>query len=1029
MVVPSDINAPETLKVGLPAGQFQRLDAPADARLQVFLSYSRKDLTTAERLRDVLIARSFGAYLDKHDILPGEPWNERLAQLIETADTVVFLISPDSIASTVCDWEVNEAERLGKRILPVVIREAPAGAVPRRLQRLNYIFLRDDAEAAEGLARLETALLTDIIWVREHTRLGERAAEWERKVRADALLLRGSELADAELWVSRAHSGDQAPTDLHRAYITASREAEQARTEADRAQVARTRRFQKRAMWALMGVAVLLVAGLAGVIWQDIETTKREQAVFTSKVIEAINDNRYERAMRYALQAYPPAGALPWTPLSTELEGRLAAAANESRHIATLRGHSSEVRIADFSPDGRRLLTASDDFDSVLHVWDAASGKPAFSLPKQEPYIQAAAFSPDGRLIITAASASARVWNSDTGRLRYSLDGHSLVINDFAVSPDGASLATASDDGTVRVWDLQTGRPLANLRGGSDGFSVVTFSPDGARLAAGTAKGDVRIWEKQRYSEIALVSYHSDRVTSVAFNAASSAVLTGSWDKTVRLTEIGNERESKVVGRHDAAIRIAVLSPDGSRIVTNSNDGTVRLFDAGSLSEIAVLQIGVELVWTVRFTPDGRFFATANSDGSTRLWESEKGRPLTVLWSHTGQVKALAFTPDGRQLATGGADRSVRLWDMRGQPQKFRPNVEGGLRRGQFSNDGTAFATISSAGAAHFWQLADASRFPHYTIEGQGLTSIAFSPNGKLIATGARDGNLKIIESKTFRVLSDTETGVEINQLAFNPDGTHLAASSNDERILIFDVSNGNSFTRLNSIAGRASTLRFSSDGGRLITGSFDQTVRIWDWRHAVELRQIRASESVWAVDVGPEGLILAGLANSTLELIDERTGKTIGKIPHHKALISDVRINQDGRRFVTASEDRTAVVWDHYSRRPIMILKAHTEWVRAAAYHPAGRSILTASDDGTAAIWDASWLTVYGGVLRDRICSEKLRGAEEFTLEELEDPVLTNVALVDGPARNPCLRRGPFSWEYWARLVAPLLPEPLFSR
>jgi hypothetical protein len=140
-----------------------------DTRLQVFLSYSRKDLATAERLRDALIPRGFGAYLDKHDILPGEPWKERLAHLIETADTVVFLLSPDSVASAVCDWEVNEAERLGKRILPVVIRDASADAVPRRLQRLNYIFLRDEAEAADGLVRLEAALLTDIAWVREHS--------------------------------------------------------------------------------------------------------------------------------------------------------------------------------------------------------------------------------------------------------------------------------------------------------------------------------------------------------------------------------------------------------------------------------------------------------------------------------------------------------------------------------------------------------------------------------------------------------------------------------------------------------------------------------------------------------------------------------------------------------------------------------------------------------------------------------------------------------------------------------------------
>src|ERR1700756_771739 len=88
--------------------------------LSVFISYSRQDIVRAELLRDQLIAKKCEAYLDRHDILPGEPWQDRLAKLIEVADTVVFLISPESVTSEVCDWEVNEAERLGKQLLPVV---------------------------------------------------------------------------------------------------------------------------------------------------------------------------------------------------------------------------------------------------------------------------------------------------------------------------------------------------------------------------------------------------------------------------------------------------------------------------------------------------------------------------------------------------------------------------------------------------------------------------------------------------------------------------------------------------------------------------------------------------------------------------------------------------------------------------------------------------------------------------------------------------------------------------------------------
>src|SRR5689334_13791039 len=103
---------------------------------KVFISYARKDISFAEHLRHALRQKGFDAYLDKHDILPGEPWQERLAKLIETADTVLFVVSPQSVESKICDWEINEAERLGKRLLPVVLELPPDEMVPGRLKRL-----------------------------------------------------------------------------------------------------------------------------------------------------------------------------------------------------------------------------------------------------------------------------------------------------------------------------------------------------------------------------------------------------------------------------------------------------------------------------------------------------------------------------------------------------------------------------------------------------------------------------------------------------------------------------------------------------------------------------------------------------------------------------------------------------------------------------------------------------------------------------------------------------------------------------
>ncbi|MEO6014247.1 MAG: toll/interleukin-1 receptor domain-containing protein [Devosia sp.] len=190
---------------------------------QVFISYSRKDSAAAERLRLSLIAEGFEAYLDKHDIAAGEEWRERLGRLIATADTMVFLVSPDSIASPICDWEVDHAELLGKRIIPVVCRSPEGVEVPARLRRLNYVFMRDATEEAAQLPRLSEAIKVDIAWVRTHTRYGEIALEWDQAMRPSRLLLRGASIREAEHWRDTRPSAAPALTEVQSTYVAASR--------------------------------------------------------------------------------------------------------------------------------------------------------------------------------------------------------------------------------------------------------------------------------------------------------------------------------------------------------------------------------------------------------------------------------------------------------------------------------------------------------------------------------------------------------------------------------------------------------------------------------------------------------------------------------------------------------------------------------------------------------------------------------------------------------------------------------------
>jgi lipoprotein NlpI len=201
----------------------------AGGRAKVFISYSRKDAAFAQGLVQHLTAAGFDAFLDKTDIAPGEPWKERLAGLIGAADTVLFVVSPDSVASEICAWELEESGRLSKRIIPVVARRIADADAPAVLGRLNFVFCAEGDDREAALARLGEALRTDLPWVREHSRLGELARRWHERGRTNAAALRGADLEAAERWLDRRPADANAPTELHQDYIRASRRAATAR--------------------------------------------------------------------------------------------------------------------------------------------------------------------------------------------------------------------------------------------------------------------------------------------------------------------------------------------------------------------------------------------------------------------------------------------------------------------------------------------------------------------------------------------------------------------------------------------------------------------------------------------------------------------------------------------------------------------------------------------------------------------------------------------------------------------------------
>lgn len=190
----------------------------------VFISYSRKDQDLVRRLYEVLTRAGREVWVDWEGIPPSAEWMAEIQRAIDAADIFIIVITPNSLASRICEKELEYASGHNKKIIPVVGADVDEKDVPDQLRRLNWIFCRQVDDFDAGVQALTAAIETDLDWVRVHTGLLVRATEWEAKARDRSLMLRGSELREAESWLAKARDKKPELTPLQSEYVLVSRQ-------------------------------------------------------------------------------------------------------------------------------------------------------------------------------------------------------------------------------------------------------------------------------------------------------------------------------------------------------------------------------------------------------------------------------------------------------------------------------------------------------------------------------------------------------------------------------------------------------------------------------------------------------------------------------------------------------------------------------------------------------------------------------------------------------------------------------------
>jgi WD40 repeat protein len=772
------------------------------------------------------------------------------------------------------------------------------------------LFVSGDEDASEPRVRVaHEALLTHWKRAQEYldanradlqleARLTEEAARYERGRASDRrslLLPRGLRLEEAADLMRRRAVELSAPLI---AYITRSVDAEKAAT-----------RFRGVAI-----VAVIVALGAFGVFsFLERNHALVVQSRFLARDSQtAVDDGDAVRGMLLALEALPRRIG-DWTdrPLVGDAEYALENALANQRELLDLGGHKDAVESAAFSPDGRRIVSAS--IDGAVRVWDVRTGA-QIAVMRSGLITMCAAFSPDGRRIVSASwDQSVRVWDAGNGAQIAVLRGHELSVNSAAFSPDGRRIVSASTDGTVRVWDARTGAPIAVLRGHTYAVSSAAFSPDSRRIVSASYDKTVRVWDARTGAQIMLLRGHENSVVSAAFSPDGRRIVSASPDRTVRVWDSVSGKPIAVL-RGAYPVDSAAFSPDGRHIVSASDDGSVRIWDMDLPAPIAVLRGHEDRVTSAVFSPDGRRIVSASSDGTVRVWFAALPAQLAVLRGHEDFVASAAFSPDGRRIVTASWDKTVRVWDAgTGAQLAVLRGHEDRVASAAFSPDGRRIVSASDDQTVRVWDAGTGARLAVLRGHEGFVTSAAFSPDGRRIVSASDDKTIRIWDSGTgaqIAVLHGHEDFV--NSAVFSSDGRRIVSASDDNTARVWDAGTGTVIAVLRGHEGYVTSAAFSPDGRRVVTTSWDRTVRVWD----------------------------AG------------SGAQIAVLRGHSGYVFDAAFSPDGQWIVSAAGDQTVRVWGGSSGEQI-VLRGHEGSVNSAAFAPDGLRIVSASADKTARVWD----------------------------------------------------------------------------
>lgn len=588
------------------------------------------------------------------------------------------------------------------------------------------------------------------------------------------------------------------------------------------------------------------------------------------------------------------------------------------------------------------------------------------------------AFTPDDKVLASASyDGTVRLWDVATGKLLHRLGGHDPYPTSIAVSPDGKVVAARGSSNTIILWDRATGRELRRI----PAFAypnlmvpAIAFAPDGRTLAAaGDNDATIRLFAVTTGEEIRRLVGHGRVVSRVAFAPDGRSLAAAGFGKEILLWDVRTGKElRRFPGHQGNAVGAVAFSPDGRTLATagNHHDGTIRLWDVAGGQELRRFEGKHQYLPPVcAWASDGKALVTSGPDRTLHVWDAATWNELCRIEDCRDLLTSVAFGHDSRTLAAA-CGNTLRLWDVTSGKERLPFTAHGsGVATVAFSADGKLLATGGWDKTARLWDAATGKELRRLDHR-HGVWSVAFSAAGRLLAVAG--GRVHAWDPATGKELGTGGRDVA----ALSPSGRFMAASVRPDRTLqLWEAPMGKelpgpalrSVERLAFSADGQMLALIEADGGRSKALLHVLEVATGKVRRRVDLSDIFPRDSdgrgpdIKAMVFSPDSTSLALVPRrDDIRLVEWAAGRErlrlavqqVDQELHHAA------ISPDGRLLVAGGPGHRAKhpirLWDLTTGKELPSLVGHDDYA-SFAFAPDGWRLASASGDGTVLVWDVS--------------------------------------------------------------------------